>query len=204
MASIAHNNLSNLSHSLLLETAEQRERFERNPLFSRVFSDSVEARVYRHVLSSLHGYYRIIEPLIRRRRAWLSAGLDQLHLDKTDWLQEDLDSLAVSPGPDAPLAHLPRIRHFAQAVGASYALEYIAWNTEVTEKHLRLALPRHCLDSLRFVTAYGRSRQAHWERFEAWLSELDWQQAKEDQAVEAANRCFQGLDHWLSESLERL
>ncbi|MEA5444892.1 biliverdin-producing heme oxygenase [Gammaproteobacteria bacterium AB-CW1] len=203
MAGVASESGTDLSHYLLSETAEIRERFERNPLFVRAFADLVEPHAYRNLLAAFHGYYLILETLIRRRQQWLMAGLAKLRLNKAAWLEQDLQALGAMPGPAAPLALLPRIQCLPEAVGACFMSEYIAWNGEVVEKHLCLALPQHCRDAIRFVTAYGRSRHMQWQRFLDWLDGNHWSEEDEQLMRQAAWQGFSGLDEWLRCSLER-
>lgn len=186
---------------LLAETADLRERFERNPLFVRLFADRVDPRVYRHLLVVFHGYYHVLETLIRRRPEWLAAGPEALEHDKTAWLAADLENLGASPGPVAPLATLPGIHCFEHAVGACFVTEYLAWHGEVAEKHLRLALPRRCQRAVRFVTAYGRSREAQWQRLGEWLAGPGETCGRHEKTLRAARTTLAGLDGWLRDSL---
>ncbi|MDQ2069552.1 biliverdin-producing heme oxygenase [Natronospira bacteriovora] len=187
---------------LLQQTEPERERFGRNPLFVRAFADLVEAQAYRRLVMGFHGYYRLLETLIRRNPDWLRTGLDHACLNKSDWLAEDLAVLDMDAGPLAPLAHLPRIRSLSEAAGACFLSEYIAWNSEVAEKHLRLALPRSCQPALRFVTAYGKSRESQWQRHCAWLDSRALSRSQRDACVRAARDGFLGLDAWLETCLD--
>lgn len=201
MARALEQPLTSPQQTLLAETADLRERFERNPLFSRVFADLVEVRIYRQVLTAFHAYYRVLERLIQRRPEWLAAGPEALENNKTAWLEQDLAILATRPRPPAPLAVLPGIHRLEQAVGACFVTEYIAWHGEVTEKHLRLALPRHCVEATHFVSGYGRSREAQWQRFGIWLADSDWAAGEIDIIVQTARETFTGLDTWLREAI---
>jgi heme oxygenase len=204
MARVLEQPLSSPQQTLLAETSDLRERFERNPLFARVFADLVDARAYRQVLSAFHAYYRVLETLIQRRREWLNAGPEALENNKTAWLERDLVILETRPGSPAPLAFMPGIHSLEEAIGACFVTEYIAWHSEVTEKHLRLALPRHCLEATHFVSGYGRSREAQWQRFGDWLAESDQAMNRTDIIVQSARSTLAGLDTWLKESIAGL
>lgn len=202
MASAASQSGLSLSEHLLRETAERRARFERNPLFSRVFADMVEARAYRRLLVGFHGYYGLLEALIRRQEGKTLSDKAEIKLDKTSWLEQDLEYLECRPGSPAPLAHLPRIRNLAEATGAAFVTEYIAWHSEVVEKHLRLALPRGCREAVHFVTAYGRSREMQWQRFRLWLDHQEWTGKQETAMIQAAGKTLAGMDAWLRDSIQ--
>lgn len=202
MASTAAEPNFELSRHLLGETADLRERFERNPLFSRVFADMVEARAYRRLLVAFHGYYDLLETLIRGRQGGKLCDFADVNLNKTAWLERDLHYLETSPGTPAPLAHLPRIRNRAEATGASFVTEYIAWHAEVAEKHLKLALPRDCIEAVHFVSAYGKSREMQWQRFCLYLDSQEWSMKEREQMIRTAQKTLAGMDAWLRDTIQ--
>ncbi|MCP1726061.1 heme oxygenase [Natronospira proteinivora] len=204
MVRLALESNSGLSHQLLSETADVRERFQRNPLFARTFADLVEARVYRHLLGHLFSYFRLMEIMLSRCPKGGHHTLPEMVINKSRWIERDLIILKSTPAPFPPLALMAPIQNEADALGVSFFGEYLAWNSEVAEKHLQLALPRACRKAVHFVQAYGRSREAQWQRFSHWLDHYPLPEDRDHSPVKAARKCFSGLDQWLSESITHL
>lgn len=204
MVRLALESSSGLSRQLLAETADARERFQRNPLFARAFADLVEARVYRHLLGRVFSYFRLQEILLSRCPDMARQALPEMVVRKSRWIERDLIILKSPPAAFPPLALLPPIRTKGNVLGVSFFSEYLVWSSEVAEKHLQLALPRHCRKATRFVQGYGRSRDVQWQRFCLWLDNHDGNGESGQQAIEAARKSFYGLDEWLLQSIDRL
>jgi|GEM_PF-3316584 len=201
MARRAHESNSGLSDLLLAQTADVRHQLQHNPLFARTFSSPVDVGVYRHVLTHFYGYYQLLELLLSQRPEWRRFDLPEMVLEKSQWLAADLAIIGPRAIPTPSLSLLPPIRNEAEALGVTFFTEFLAWNSEVAEKHLQLALPRRYQKATRFVRAYGRSRHEQWLRVQQWLNGYTSEDIATVQVIQAARRSFFGLNEWFTDSI---
>jgi heme oxygenase len=185
---------------LKTETRVLHDRIEQNPRLARLLAADLTPGEYRDTLARLYGFHAPLEAVLGARPEWARIGFSFDARRKAPLLARDLAALGLPPAAVEGLPRcpdLPRLDHFADALGCLYVLEGSTLGGQVIAKHLRRSLGVDAAHGAAFYHSYGRDTGRMWKAFGDMLTACA---APGDHTaiVGAADATFEKMDAWLA------
>lgn len=152
---------------------------------------------YERIIKRFYGF---IQPWERLNRELILAAIPSFspRFERSEWLQQDLRSLAVNP------EHLPLYkeaapaRNLAAALGAMYVIEGSTLGGQFIIRHLA-GTPGIPPQATRYFSGYGPRTGEMWQTFRAEAAQ-HVAAGEHDQTVYAAKETFRSICQWFGEA----
>jgi heme oxygenase len=189
--------LLNLSSELRVTTASLHAGIEQKLRVPAAFRSLTD---YREFLLSLYRFYRPLEVRLMSFTDWHAEGVRLFAVSPSQRLASDLSEMGVAlpDFADAPVASLPELTSFPQALGALYVIEGQSLGNQVILHDLQRKFGDKANRSIAFLRGDGPETGSRWNLFKATLDAFGARYPEARPAVVAGARAtFQAFGGWL-------
>lgn len=168
-----------------------------HPLMAELFTNPSHAS-YQAVLQGFYAFYRCIEPVLVESAAMLGAVEQYPKLERTEWLESDLQVLGASNREAAwpDFNWPPPLNEIGELVGWLYVVKGSALGGQSILREICKSLDVD--DCSRFLRGHGTGTVLNWRKFQTFCDKAEMCRHSRIAAVVAAKFAFRAFGDCLT------